>query len=80
MMRAMPVFQPGEPIRVVYAGEGFAVNAEGRALTLGNDGQAAQAALGGGKVVTGVARPGKILEVRGALVMTLGYSFRGNRR
>jgi len=64
MLRAQPVFVAGEPIRIVYAGPGFAVNTEGKALTLGNDGQTAQAALGGGRVVTGVARPGKVLEVR----------------
>ena len=64
MLRAQPVFVAGEPIKVVYAGTGFSVNTEGKALTLGNDGQAAQAALSGGRVVTGVARPGKVLEVR----------------
>jgi flagella basal body P-ring formation protein FlgA len=64
MLRTQPVFVAGEPIRIVYAGPGFTVNTEGKALTLGNDGQAAQAALGGGRVVTGVARPGKVLEVR----------------
>lgn len=64
MLRTQPVFVAGEPIKVVYAGPGFSVNTEGKALTLGNDGQAAQAALTGGRVVTGVARPGKVLEVR----------------
>jgi flagella basal body P-ring formation protein FlgA len=64
MLRTQPVFQAGEPIRIVYAGPGFSVNTEGKALTLGNEGQTAQAALGGGRVVTGVARPGKVLEVR----------------
>jgi flagella basal body P-ring formation protein FlgA len=64
MLRSQPVFVAGEPIKVVYAGPGFSVNTEGKALTLGNDGQSAQAALTGGRVVTGVARPGKVLEVR----------------
>jgi flagella basal body P-ring formation protein FlgA len=64
MLRAQPVFVAGEPIKVVYAGPGFSVNTDGKALTLGNDGQSAQAALTGGRVVTGVARPGKVLEVR----------------
>lgn len=64
MLRTLPVFQAGEPIKVVYAGPGFLVNTEGKALTLGNEGQAAQAALGSGKVVTGTARHGKVLEVR----------------
>ena len=64
MLRAQPLFQAGEPIRVVFAGVGFAVNTEGRALTLGTEGQSAQASLGNGRVVVGVARPGKVLEVR----------------
>jgi flagella basal body P-ring formation protein FlgA len=64
MLRTLPLFQAGEPIKVVYAGPGFSVNTEGKALTLGHEGQAAQAALGGGRVVTGVARSGKVLEVR----------------
>ena len=64
MLRAQPAFLAGDPIKVVYAGQGFSVNTEGKALTLGNDGQTAQAAVNGGRVVTGVARPGKVLEVR----------------
>lgn len=64
MLRTPPAFLAGDPIKVVYTGPGFSVGTEGKALTLGNDGQAAQAAVNGGRIVTGVARPGRILEVR----------------
>ena len=64
MLRTPPEFLAGEPVRVVYAGKGFSVNAEGKALTQGTAGQSAQVALVGGRVVTGVVRTGKILEVR----------------
>jgi flagellar basal body P-ring formation protein FlgA len=63
-LRLAPVFVAGDVVRVVYSGAGFAVNTEGKALTQGTDGQGAQATLAGGRVVTGVARVGKILEVR----------------
>jgi flagella basal body P-ring formation protein FlgA len=64
MLRTPPEFLAGEPVRVIYSGTGFAVNAEGKALTQGTAGQSAQAALVGGRVVTGVVRTGKILEIR----------------
>jgi len=63
-LRAPVVVQAGDLVRVVAAGAGFAVTTEGKALTMGADGQTVQAAVPGGRVVTGVARSGKLIEVR----------------
>lgn len=61
---APTVFQPGDAVRVLAGGRGFSISTEGKALTSAREGQTAQAALGQGRVVTGVARAGKIIEMR----------------
>jgi flagella basal body P-ring formation protein FlgA len=58
------VLRPGDLVRVLAGGVGFAISTEGKALTGAHDGQTAQVALAGGRVVTGVARTGKVVEVR----------------
>lgn len=63
-LRAPPVVQPGDAVQVVALGTGFAAQSPGKALTLAAEGQTAQVALPGGKVLSGVARPGGIVEVR----------------
>jgi flagella basal body P-ring formation protein FlgA len=64
LLRAPPAFQPGDHVRVVYGGTGFAVVTEGKALTPATDGQSAQVALTTGQVVSGVARNGRTLEIK----------------
>ena len=63
-LRAPPIFQAGDAVQVVALGTGFAAQSPGKALTTAADGQTAQVALPGGKVLSGVARPGGIVEVR----------------
>lgn len=63
-LRSPPVVQPGDAVQVVALGTGFAAQTPGKALTAASEGQTAQVALPGGKVLTGVARPGGIVEVR----------------
>ena len=63
-LRAPPVVQPGDAVQVVALGTGFAAQSPGKALTLASEGQTAQVALPGGKVLTGVARSGGVVEVR----------------
>ena len=45
-------------------GAGFRIAADGKALTMGSDGQSVQVALTSGRMVSGVARPGRVIEVK----------------
>jgi flagella basal body P-ring formation protein FlgA len=63
-LRSPPVVHPGEAVQVVALGTGFAAQSPGKALTAAADGQTAQVALPGGKIVSGVARTGGVVEVR----------------
>jgi len=64
LLRGRPVVQPGDLVRVVADGNGFAVATDGKALTPGTDGQTVQVAVTGGRVVTGTARPGRVVEIK----------------
>ena len=64
LFRAAPVVLAGDPVKIVFSGAGFLVSTEGRALTLAGDGQAVQVAIAGGKIISGIARPGKVVEIR----------------
>ncbi len=64
MLRAPAVVQPGDAVRVVMGGDGFRIAADGKALTVGGDGQSVQVALTSGRMVTGLARPGRVVEVK----------------
>ena len=64
ILRSPAVVQPGDAVRVVMGGSGFRIAADGKALTMGADGQSVQVALTGGRMVTGVARPGRVIEVK----------------
>jgi flagellar basal body P-ring formation protein FlgA len=63
-LRSPPVVQPGDAVQVVAVGTGFAAQSPGKALTAAAEGQTAQVSLPGGKVLSGVARSGGIVEVR----------------
>ena len=64
MLRSPPIVQPGDAVQVVALGTGFAAQSPGKALTAAAEGQTAQVALPGGKVLSGVARAGGVVEVR----------------
>ncbi|MGZ5271960.1 MAG: flagellar basal body P-ring formation chaperone FlgA [Ramlibacter sp.] len=63
MLRVVQVVQAGDPVRLRIAGAGFSVNATGQALTAGGDGQTVRVRTDFGKVLTGVARDGRVVEV-----------------
>ena len=63
-LRAPTVVQPGDAVQVVAVGTGFAAQTPGKALTMASDGQVTQVSLPGGRVLSGVARPGGVVEVR----------------
>jgi flagella basal body P-ring formation protein FlgA len=62
-LRAQQAIQQGQTVRVMSSGPGFQVSTEARALNNAAEGQVAQARTPSGQVVSGVARPGGIIEV-----------------
>jgi flagella basal body P-ring formation protein FlgA len=62
-LRIQQAIQQGQIVRLVSAGDGFKVSAEGRALANAMEGQIAQAKASNGQVVSGIARLGGTLEV-----------------
>jgi flagellar basal body P-ring formation protein FlgA len=62
-LRSVAAVQQGQTVRLVTAGPGFRVSAEGRALNNAAEGQIAQARTASGQVVSGVARAGGTVEV-----------------
>jgi len=63
MIRQPMVVQQNQSVKVVSRGPGFQVGNEGKALTNATEGQIVQVRLANGQVVSGVARPGGIVEV-----------------
>lgn len=63
MLKQTTVVQQNQNVKVVSRGAGFAVSNEGRALTNAIEGQVVQVRLGNGQIVSGIARPGGVVEV-----------------
>lgn len=63
MLLAPFVVQQGQTVRLISQGPGFAVSNEGRALSNAAEGQVAQARTASGQVISGIARPGGIIEI-----------------
>lgn len=63
MLRQPLVIQQNQTVKVISQGTGFQVTNEGRALTNGSNGQVVRVRLANGQMVTGIARPGGIVEV-----------------
>jgi len=63
LLRAPNVLQAGDAVLVRAGGPGFSISTEGKALAAATDGQTTQISVGG-KVLSGVARTGKVVEVR----------------
>lgn len=63
MLRALPVIQQGQSVRLVSQGPGFRVSAEGRALNSAPEGVAVQVRSVSGNVVSGIARQGGVVEI-----------------
>ena len=62
--RSPPAVGAGDTVRLIYNGDGFAVSASGRALSSAADGQPIRVQTDSGRVVQGVARPGRLVEMR----------------
>ncbi|MBZ0106824.1 MAG: flagellar basal body P-ring formation protein FlgA [Sulfuricella denitrificans] len=63
MLRAAYVIQQGQSVKILARGQGFQVNAEGKALTNAAAGQIVSVRSGSGQVIKGTAREGGIVEV-----------------
>ena len=64
MLRQVLVVQQGQNVKLTSSGPGFQVSGnEGRALNNAADGQVVQVRLAGGRIVSGIARPGGVVEV-----------------
>ncbi len=63
MLRAALVVRQNQSVKVVSRGPGFAVANEGRALNQAAAGQVVQVRLGGGRVVSGIARDDGTVEI-----------------
>lgn len=62
-LRSQQAVAQGQTVRLVSSGPGFKVTSDGRALANGSDGQTIQVRAPNGQVVSGVARPGGLVEV-----------------
>ncbi|XVO22053.1 MAG: flagellar basal body P-ring formation protein FlgA [Betaproteobacteria bacterium] len=63
-LRANPVIQSGDHVRLVATGSGFSISTDGYALTSAIEGQQVKIRSESGRVVTGTARSGRIAEIR----------------
>ncbi len=63
LLRAQFSVQQGQSVKVVSKGAGFQVATEGRALNNASDGQVVQVRTASGQTVSGIARPGGIVEI-----------------
>lgn len=63
MTRVTTVVNTGDPVRLKLVGAGFAITASGQALASAGEGQPVRVRTELGKILTGVAREGRIIEV-----------------
>jgi flagella basal body P-ring formation protein FlgA len=61
--RVRPVINQGDLVKVVYTGAGFSVSTEANALGQAMAGQPVRVQTASGKVLSGLARPGRVVEV-----------------
>jgi flagella basal body P-ring formation protein FlgA len=62
-LKAKPVVQQGQLVRVVSSGAGFKVSAEARAIGTAAEGQVVQVRTPAGAIISGVAQAGGLVEV-----------------
>jgi flagellar basal body P-ring formation protein FlgA len=63
MTRVTAVVQAGDPVRLRLSGRGYAVTASAQALAAAGEGQTVRVRTELGKILTGVAREGRVVEV-----------------
>jgi flagellar basal body P-ring formation protein FlgA len=63
-LRPRPVIAAGEMVKLLASGNGFSVTGYGKALSAGADGQTVRVQADSGRTMSGIARAGKIVEIR----------------
>lgn len=63
-LRALPVVSQGEIVKMTVRGNGFSISADGVALNNAVDGGQVRIRTENGRTVSGIARPGKVAEIR----------------
>ena len=58
------VIQSGDPVKVVFVGNGFTVEGDGRAVNGAADGDSVRVQVDSGHVISGTARDGRRVEMR----------------
>src|SRR5262245_5542807 len=66
ILRMPLIVQQGQAVTVISRGRGFQVSADGRAITSAHAGQVVQVRMSSGQVISGIARPGPVVEVSGS--------------
>ena len=64
MLRLPLAVRQGQAVKVVGSGNGFSVSNEGRALNAAAEGEPVRVRIGNDQVVSGLARPGGVVEVQ----------------
>lgn len=62
-LRSRAAVAAGDTVKVVYSGPGYTVSTDGRALSAAAESQQVRVQTGSGRVLTGTARAGRIVEV-----------------
>ncbi len=62
--RTPPAIGAGDTVRLILNGAGFSITASGRALSAAAEGQSVRVQTDSGRVVQGVARSGRLVEMR----------------
>ena len=63
VLRLRVAVTTGDPVRLAYIGSGFTVTADGKALGSASEGQRVRVQADNGRILTGVARGNRIIEV-----------------
>jgi flagella basal body P-ring formation protein FlgA len=63
-LRVQQAVSPGDLVRVVYAGPGFTVTADAKALAAAQEGQSVRVQTDSGRVLTGTAKAGRVVEIK----------------
>jgi flagella basal body P-ring formation protein FlgA len=63
LLREAPAVAQGDPVKLVGLGQGFSITTDGIALATAPVGQPVRVRTESGKILTGTARPGRVVEV-----------------
>lgn len=61
--KSFPAVQQGQSVKIISAGPGFQISAEGQALNNADEGKIAKAKTISGQVITGIARINGVIEI-----------------